>query len=132
MTEQILPPEPSPSSPAVRELINCDPLTDYETLEEIRSEIDALDDQFFPLLAAYLDRRTILTDDAVRFKASPDQVVAIERQESKLREIDERATREVHRSTALIVDVFDAMITGSVNRQKELFNRTSPIHKEQT
>ncbi len=132
MNEHTIESEPNPDRHAVRELTDAEHVPMHNTLGETRTAIDELDDYFYPILADYLDRRTALTDDAVRFKESPDQVAALNRQMEVLMSKQDRAEREGRRSTGIIVDVFDTIITGSVERQQELFSKTRPIDPEES
>ncbi|MBI3624335.1 chorismate mutase [Candidatus Saccharibacteria bacterium] len=129
MTEQTYSKEPDPQQRAVREFFDprYEPL--YETLGEIRQEVDSIDIELFAVLAPLLVRRADLVIDATRFKENEDQVVAIDRQMTVLEGIEQLAESENFPYPEFMVDTFDAIVTWCVERQKQAFALTRQVEK---
>lgn len=119
--------EPAVDEPAVREFPDPDYQPKRESLGEIRKEMDEITAKMYEAVAPLLARRTELVIDATRFKENEDQVAAVDRQMEVLSGIQTRAEDEGFPYPNLIVDIFDAIVTGSVELQQEAFKRTRPI-----
>lgn len=118
--------EPSTQAPATRRFTDpaVAPLAD--SLDEVRREIDRIDEALVALLA----ERMRWVRDATRFKADPAEVPAPARQDEVFRRAHAAAQRQQtsHGDLERVVDAtFRAMVAACIAEQWRWFERTEPL-----
>lgn len=91
-----------------------------KSLEEVRSNIDRIDDEIIKLIA----ERTTYVKQASFFKKSEDGVKSPERVEAVIKKVREKAS-EYGASPEIVETVYREMIAGFINMEMEIFKNNN-------
>jgi isochorismate pyruvate lyase len=91
--------------------------TACQSIEEVRSEIDALDRQIISLLG----RRFTFVKEIVRFKSNSDEIVARERYDEVIRSRRELA-KQHHLSPDVIEKIYRMLIAHNIEEEHKILN----------
>lgn len=118
--------EPDPDIAPVRRFKDPAYAPQAATLGELRTKIDALDEQIVALLA----QRALCVRDATRFKRDPHQVAAPARQAqvfAKVRAHAGKYEKGFHGFSAIVDATYRTLVAGCIAGEQEFFKDTEVI-----
>lgn len=119
-------PEPATATGPVRQFVRSGIVPQAETLDQLRSKIDDLDEQIVTLLA----QRALCVRDATRFKIDAMQVSAPQRQAAVFARV--RALAAQHETDFpglpdIIEAAYRTLVAGFIAGEERFFHETEPI-----